>query len=264
MRRLLPALALAGAVSLFAAVPLASAQYGGGSTSDGSSMGSSMGSGMGSSMGSGMGMGPGMGTGMGGPGMGMSSGMGMSGGMAPAMPSASAASGVATTQFTCALGQVVPFQVPVQGLDQTGRPYFFMTTGWYGPYDGFGYPIVTQMVGQYGGVPMQRQSQGYIPSPCPVPPGGAPLSAMGGSSVAGMSLGSMPMSSMPMSMGAASMGSMPMGMGAAGMSPMGPMAPGPMMPPSSGVPTSMGPSPLGPLAGPAAPALGGLASPLGY
>jgi len=237
MRHLFPALALASVVSLFAAVPMASAQYGGGSTSDGSTLGSGMGSGMP----------PGMGPG----GMGMSpSGGGMGLGAAPSLPSASSTSVGAVgqpQQFTCALGQVVPFQVPVQGLDQNGRPYFFLTNGWYGPYDGFGYPIVTQMIGQYGGTPMQRQSQGYIPSPCPVAPG-VPLSAMSYGTMAGYGMGSMPMGSMGPGMA-----------GAPGMSPMGPMAPGPMMPPAGqAVPMSMGPA-----MGPAAPALGGLVGPTG-
>jgi hypothetical protein len=104
------------------------------------------------------------------------------------------------------------------------------------------------MVGQYGGTPMQRQSQGYIPSPCPVAPG-APMSAIGSGTMAGYGMGSMPMGSMGAGM-----------MGTSGMSPMGPMVPGPMMP-SAGqsVPMSMGPT-----IGPAAPTLGGLVGPTGY
>jgi hypothetical protein len=191
--------------------------------------------------------------------------------MGPMMPSASAAStdGSALSlppaqQFTCALGQVVPFSVPVQGLDQSGRPYFFQTNGWYGPYDGNGYPVVTTMIGQYGGAPMQRQSQGYIPSPCPVPLVPPVAGAVAG--VAGVAGAMMPgMSSMnPMMMGPQGMSSMNPMMGSQGMNPMGPMAPGPMAPPTSGAPTSMGPNPFGPMAGPVAPALGGLAGPMGY
>jgi len=254
MRHLLPAVALASAVSLFAMVPLASAQNGGGS----GPMAPGMGPGMGPSMGPGMGpsMSPGMGPGM---------GPGMSPSMGPTMPSASAGSADGSTlslppvqQFTCALGQVVPFSVPVQGFDQSGRPYFFQTNGAYGPYDGYGYPVQTTMIGQYGGLPMQRQSQGYIPSPCPVPP---VAGAVGG--VAGVA-GAMAPSMSPM-MGPQGMNPMTMGpQGMSSMGPMGPMAPGPMAPPASGAPMSMGPNPFGPMAGPVAPALGGLAGPTGF
>jgi hypothetical protein len=243
MRHVLPAVALASAVSLFAMVPLASAQNGGGSAPMAPGMGPGMGSGMGPSMS---------------PGMGPSMGPGMS----PMMPSASAASTDGSTlslppaqQFTCALGQVVPFSVPVQGFDQSGRPYFFQTNGWYGPYDGSGYPVQTTMIGQYGGVPMQRQSQGYIPSPCPVPPVPPVVAGVAGAVMPSMS---------PM-MGPQGMSSMnPMMMGSQGMNPMGPMAPGPMAPSMNGAPTSIGPNPFGPMAGPVAPALGGLAGPMGY
>jgi len=185
--------------------------------------------------------------------------------MGPMMPSASALSSDSSSlslppaqQFTCALGQVVPFSVPVQGFDQSGRPYFFQTNGWYGPYDGNGYPVVTTMIGQYGGAPMQRQSQGYIPSPCPVP---LVAGAVGG--VAGVAGATMP--SMSPMMGQQGMSPMnPMMMGPQGMNPMGPMAPGPMAPPTNGAPASMGPNPFGPMAGPVAPALGSLAGPMGF
>jgi hypothetical protein len=251
MRHLLPAVVLASAVSLFAA-PLASAQYGGGSAP----MVPGMGPGAGQSMG------PGMGPSMG-PGMSPSMGPGMAPSTAGTMPVATVSSTDSTLalppaqQFTCALGQVVPFSIPVQGLDQSGRPYFFQTNGWYGPYDGYGYPVVTTMIGNYGGTPMQRQSQGYIPSPCPVPPVPPVAGVVGGfGGVAGATMPSMS----PM-MGPQGMSPM---MGPQGISPMGPMAPGPMAPPANGAPTSMGPNPFGPLAGPVAPALGGLATPMGY
>jgi len=265
MRHVLPAVALASAVSLFAMVPLASAQNGGGSAPVAPGMGPGTGPGMGPSMS---------------PGMGPSMGPGMSPSMGPMMPSTSAVSTDGSTlslppvqQFTCALGQVVPFSIPVQGLDQSGRPYFFQTNGVYGPYDGLGYPLQTTMIGQYGGVPIQRQTQAYIPSPCPVPPvppvvGG--VAGVAGAMMPGMSsmspmMAPQGMSSMnPMMMGAQGMSSMSPMMGPQGMNPMGPMAPGPMAPPTSGAPTSMGPNPFGPMAGPVAPALGGLAGPIGY
>ena len=232
MRHLLPAVALASAVSLFAIVPLASDTERRGSAP----MAPGMGPGMGPSMGPGMGpsMSPGMGPGM---------GPGMSPSMGPTMPSASAGSTDGSTlslppaqQFTCALGQVVPFSGPVQGLDQSGRPYFFQTDGSYGPYDGFGYPVQTTMIGQYGGLPMQRQSQGYIPSPCPVPlvpPVAGAFGGMAGAMAPSMSPMMGPQGMNPMTMGPQGMNSMgPMG-------PMGPMAPGPMASPASGAPTSM-------------------------
>jgi hypothetical protein len=190
--------------------------------------------------------------------------------MSPTMPSASSGTTDGSTlslppslppaqQFTCALGQVMPFSIPVQGIDQIGRPYFLQTDGAYGPYDGFGYPVQTTMIGQYGGVPVQQQLQGYIPSPCPVPPVPPLVGAVG--AVGGVA-GAMAPSMSPM-MGPQGMNPMMMGpQGTSSMGPMGPMAPGPMAPPASGAPMSMGPNPFGPMAGPVAPALGGLAGPM--
>jgi len=251
LRHLFPTVALVSAVSLFVMVPLASAQNGSGSAPMAPGMGPGMGPSMGPGMGSGMspGMGPGMSS-------------------SPTMPSASAGSFDSSAlslppaqQFTCALGQVVPFSVPVQGIDLSGRPYFIQTNGWYGPYDGFGYPVQTTMMGQYGGLPMQRQSLGYIPSPCPVPPVPPVAGAFGG--VAGAMAPSMSPIMGPQGMNSMTMG--PQGMSSMNpMGPMGPMAPGPMAPPASGAPTSMGPNPFGPMAGPVAPALGGLAGPTGF
>jgi hypothetical protein len=223
MRHLLPALALASAVSLFAAVPMASAQNGG---MPPYGAGYGMASGMGPMMGSGMGSG-------------MDAATMAALAAAMAGQSSSSTNGSGQTQYTCAIGQVMPFNVPVNGIDSTGRPYFFQTNGWYGPYDGFGYPVVTQMIGQYGGVPMQRTSQGYIPSPCPV------SSTAGG---LGSGYGSM---------GYGSMGSMSMGYPS--MSSMGPM----MAPPANGM-MSLPPGALGPMSAPMAPSLGGLVGPMGY
>ncbi len=183
MRRLLPALALAAATTLYAALP-ANAQNGG--TTYGSSTSGSEMSGMGMS---GMGM-PGMGmpgmdmSGMGGMPMGMSGmsmmpgmgGMGMMPGMSGMGMASSSWSG--GQSYTCAIGQVVPFFVPQQGLDQAGRPYVYQVQGIYGPYDGFGYPVQIMSMGLNGGVPFSRQTIGYLPSPCPA---GA-LGGLGGSS----------------------------------------------------------------------------------
>src|SRR5829696_4641697 len=95
MRHLLPAVVLATAVTLFAAVPTAGAQNGdmgmGGTGSDMSYTG-------------GMGMMPGMGMGMG----------------------MSSSNGDSTSQsYTCAYGQVMPFVVPQPGVDQLGRQFFY-------------------------------------------------------------------------------------------------------------------------------------------
>jgi len=193
MRNLLPALALAGAVSLFATAPMANAQSGGSSdSSSGSDSGSNAGMtmtmpgmgmpGMGMGM-SGMGM-PGMGMGMSGmgmPGMGMGmSGMGMSGmgmpGMGMGMSSTSSTSSTSSSSstsasgsssYTCAYGQVTPFVVPQSGVDQNGRPFIYQAQGIYGPYDGFGYPVTINTIGVSNGSTFQRSSHGYIPSPCP-------------------------------------------------------------------------------------------------
>jgi hypothetical protein len=169
MRHLLPAIALAAAVTLFAAVPTAGAQNG------------DMGMG---GYGSGMSYDGGMGMGLGGMGMGMMPGMGMGMGM-------SSSNGDSTSQsYTCAYGQVLPFVVPQQGIDQLGRPFFYQAQGTYGPYDGFGYPVVIQTIGsQPGGQPFARLSRGYIPSPCPVGMGGmSGLSSLGSMGMPGMGM----------------------------------------------------------------------------
>jgi len=194
MRNLLPALALASAVSLFATAPMANAQ--GGSSDSGSDTSSSASSGM--TMGmpgmgmQGMGM-PGMGmsgygmsgmgmSGYGMSGMGMSgygmSGMGMSGyGMSGASTLSSGTSSSGSSSTTCAIGQVVPFMVPQSGIDQNGRPFVYQAQGIYGPYDGFGYPVTINTIGISNGSQFQRSSHGYIPSPCP----SSTSSAFGGS-----------------------------------------------------------------------------------
>jgi len=160
MRHLLPAVVLATAVTLFAAVPTAGAQNGdmgmGGTGSDMSYTG-------------GMGMMPGMGMGMG----------------------MSSSNGDSTSQsYTCAYGQVMPFVVPQPGVDQLGRQFFYQAQGTYGPYDGFGFPVVIQTIGfQPGGQPFARFSRGYIPSPCPAGMGGmSGMSSLGSMGMTGMGM----------------------------------------------------------------------------
>jgi len=139
------------------------------------------------------------------------------------IPATAAAPAVATTalaggqQYTCATGQVIPFSLPRSGVDQTGRNFFFNVDGWYGPYDGIGYPVVTNTIGFYGGQSIARSSRGYIPSPCPVAGGG--LASFSGMPVMPSTMG------MPSMMDPSMMGQ-PSSTGGA-MMPMAPMAPMP-------------------------------------
>jgi hypothetical protein len=69
-----------------------------------------------------------------------------------------------------AFGPTTPFYVPQAGVDPAGRPFALEVAGWYGPYDGFGYPVVVNTVGVYAGVPVARTRLGYVPAPFPVAP----------------------------------------------------------------------------------------------
>jgi hypothetical protein len=150
MRYLLPALALASAVALFAAVPVAGAQYGGATM-------------------------PPLGPQPSGP-------VGPEAQLTAAPPSGPSGG---TTTYTCAYGQVLPFSIPRFGFDQLGRPFFFNVEGWYGPYDGFGYPVAISTIGFYGGQPFARVTHGYIPLPCPVAGWGAQAPAGTGAQAPG-------------------------------------------------------------------------------
>src|SRR5215208_5952872 len=70
----------------------------------------------------------------------------------------------------CAVGTTVPFSVPLVGVDPAGRAFSIKIAGWYGPYDGFGYPATANSFGIYGGQPVNRWDFGYFPSPCPIIP----------------------------------------------------------------------------------------------
>ncbi len=70
----------------------------------------------------------------------------------------------------CAIGQTAPFAIPQAGVDPFGRPFAIQMMGVYGPYDGFGYPLMVRSVGMYAGLPYARASVGYVPAPCPVVP----------------------------------------------------------------------------------------------
>jgi hypothetical protein len=70
----------------------------------------------------------------------------------------------------CAVGTSVPFSVPLVGVDPAGRAFSIKIAGWYGPYDGFGYPAAANSFGVYGGQPVNRWDFGYFPNPCPIIP----------------------------------------------------------------------------------------------
>src|SRR3954447_23985389 len=70
----------------------------------------------------------------------------------------------------CAIGQAPPFDMPQAGVDPLGRPFAIRVMGVYGPYDGFGYPLVVNTVGMYAGLPYARATRGYVPTPCPIVP----------------------------------------------------------------------------------------------
>jgi hypothetical protein len=70
----------------------------------------------------------------------------------------------------CAIGAAAPFDVPLAGVDAVGRPFAVKIAGWYGPYDGFGYPAAANTVGVYAGLPINRWDLRYAPAPCPLLP----------------------------------------------------------------------------------------------
>ena len=70
----------------------------------------------------------------------------------------------------CAIGQTAPFAMPQAGVDPFGRPFAIQVMGVYGPYDGFGYPMMVNSVGTYAGRPYARAYVSYAPAPCPVVP----------------------------------------------------------------------------------------------
>ncbi len=74
----------------------------------------------------------------------------------------------------CAIGASVPFEVPLAGVDPTGKVFTVKIAGWYGPYDGFGYPGAANTFGFYGGLPINRWDFGYFPAPCPIVPAPPP------------------------------------------------------------------------------------------
>jgi hypothetical protein len=77
----------------------------------------------------------------------------------------------AQATLPCAVGTSVPFSVPLVGVDPAGRAFSIKIAGWYGPYDGFGYPAAANTFGVYGGLPVNRWDFGYFPEPCPILPG---------------------------------------------------------------------------------------------
>jgi hypothetical protein len=77
----------------------------------------------------------------------------------------------AQATLPCAVGASVPFSIPLVGVDPAGRAFSIKIAGWYGPYDGFGYPAAANSFGIYGGLPVNRWDFGYFPSPCPILPG---------------------------------------------------------------------------------------------
>jgi hypothetical protein len=70
----------------------------------------------------------------------------------------------------CAIGQAAPFAMPQAGVDPFGRPFAIQVMAVYGPYDGFGYPLMVNSVGTYAGRPYARAYVSYVPMPCPVVP----------------------------------------------------------------------------------------------
>jgi hypothetical protein len=76
----------------------------------------------------------------------------------------------AQASMPCAVGTAVPFSVPLVGVDPAGRAFSIKIAGWYGPYDGFGYPGAANTFGIYGGQPINRWDFGYFPNPCPILP----------------------------------------------------------------------------------------------
>ncbi len=65
-------------------------------------------------------------------------------------------------------GPIAPFYVPQAGIDPFGRPFALAVAGWYGSYNGLGYPVVVNTVGVYAGVPIVRTWLGFVPVPAPV------------------------------------------------------------------------------------------------
>ena len=78
----------------------------------------------------------------------------------------------ANAQVTVPYGYypTAPFYMPQMGVDPFGRPYTLQIAGAYGPFDGFGYPVVVNTVGFYGGLPIARTSLRYVPAAVPFAP----------------------------------------------------------------------------------------------